>query len=164
MERELSVCLVVESTFCQFFLTLTDLNRFKKQFSSRATHSKTDKVLSLRILFIFRPLIIQTTSSFDLKNWYKWLYLNNFVWIKCFKAKVTNSNCFNINYELFNYWQIFPEQLRLVYQDRLGIWKWGASRKYGFHCFHQLQNGRKCANLEYRLFKDCRFNANHCET
>ena len=48
------------------------------------------------------------------------------------------------------------KKLRLVHYDGKR-WYWGASGKYGFHCFNALQPSKKCPDFEYRLFSKCRW-------
>ena len=44
--------------------------------------------------------------------------------------------------------------LRLVHFDGRH-WFWGASSKYGFHCFNDLQPFKQCPDFEYRFFSHC---------
>ena len=48
------------------------------------------------------------------------------------------------------------KQLKLVHRNGKR-WFWGASSRYGFHCFNCLQPSGRCPDFEYRLFSNCNF-------
>ena len=32
---------------------------------------------------------------------------------------------------------------------------WGASERFGFHCFHHFEGNGRCDDFEYRIFTNC---------
>ena len=47
-------------------------------------------------------------------------------------------------------------KVKLVhYNARRQRYYWGASERYGFHCFHDFEENGRCDDFEYRIFTDC---------
>ena len=52
---------------------------------------------------------------------------------------------------------INPNKIKLVHLNAAQKWIWGASRKFGFHCFYGLQEkGETCHDYQFRVFKNCK--------
>ena len=47
------------------------------------------------------------------------------------------------------------KSIKLVFQQPNRKFRWGFSRKYGFHCFNGLQDKGDCPNFEYRVCRNC---------
>ena len=60
--------------------------------------------------------------------------------------------------------------MKLCHMNDEGKWKWNPSLKFGFNCFNDFQEERliddikvkKCENLYYRPYTNCKENNNHC--